>query len=66
MEVKGQRLLFPGFLKVYTEGQDDTESVLSDKDVLLPKVEKDQELNVKQIHLEQHFTKPPPRFTEAL
>ena len=46
-EAKGQRVVFPGFLKAYTEGTDDPEESMSEKDVILPKVEKDQVLTVK-------------------
>ena len=64
-EAKGQRVLFPGFLKAYTEGSDDPEADISDRDVILPKVSQGQVLNLKKLHLEQLFTKPPARYTEA-
>ncbi|MDP6041479.1 MAG: type I DNA topoisomerase [Candidatus Latescibacteria bacterium] len=64
-EAKGQRILFPGFLRAYTEGSDDPDAEISDKDVILPKVEKGQVLNLEKLHLEQLFTKPPARYTEA-
>ena len=64
-EAKGQRILFPGFLKAYTEGSDDPDAEISDKDVILPKVEKGQVLDLEKLHLEQLFTKPPARYTEA-
>ena len=64
-EAKGQRILFPGFLKAYTEGSDDPEAALDDQDVILPKVEVGQQLLLEKLHLEQNFTKPPPRYTEA-
>ncbi len=64
-EAKGQRILFPGFLKVYTEGSDDPDAAISNKDVILPAVKKGQVLNLKKLHLEQLFTKPPARYTEA-
>ena len=64
-ETKGQRILFPGFLKAYTEGSDDPEAEISDKDVILPKVDKGQVLNLQKLNLEQLFTKPPARYTEA-
>lgn len=55
---KGERLLFPGFLKVSGKpaGKDDTE---------LPKLEVGQKLDLKEINKEQKFTQPPPRFSEA-
>jgi DNA topoisomerase-1 len=64
-ESKGQRILFPGFLKAYTEGSDDPEAALDDQDVILPKVESGQRLPLETLSLEQNFTKPPPRYTEA-
>ncbi len=65
LEVKGQRLVFPGFLKAYTEGSENPDADLEKKDVILPKVEKGEELGIKEVIPEQHFTKPPPRYTEA-
>ncbi len=65
MEVKGQRLVFPGFLKAYTEGSENPDADLEKKDVILPKVEKGQSLGIEEVIPEQHFTKPPPRYTEA-
>ncbi|MBK34173.1 MAG: DNA topoisomerase I [Gemmatimonadetes bacterium] len=64
-ETKGQRILFPGFLKAYTEGSDDPDAALEDQDVILPKVEEGQILDLSDLELDQNFTKPPPRYTEA-
>ncbi len=64
-ETKGQRILFAGFLKAYTEGSDDPDAALDDQDVILPKVEVGQKLPLETLHLDQNFTKPPPRYTEA-
>jgi DNA topoisomerase I len=64
-EARGQRILFPGFLKAYTEGSDDPDAEISDQDVILPKVDKDQVLTLQKLNLEQLFTKPPARYTEA-
>ncbi len=62
---KGQRVVFPGFLQAYTEGLEAPSAAAGEKDVILPKVEKDQLLPLKKLNLEQLFTKPPPRYTEA-
>ncbi|MBT4936968.1 type I DNA topoisomerase [Candidatus Peregrinibacteria bacterium] len=62
---KGQRIVFPGFMKAYTEGTDNPEDALSSKDVILPAIEKGQELNFNKVMAEQCFTKPPARYTEA-
>ncbi len=64
-EAKGQRVLFSGFLRVYAEGSDNPEADVSNKDVILPEVAKGQVLDLEKLHLEQLFTKPPARYTEA-
>lgn len=53
---------FPGFTILYTEGKDQTEE---EKLSLLPQLAKGDELNLLGLFPEQHFTQPPPRFTEA-
>ncbi|MDQ3372396.1 MAG: type I DNA topoisomerase [Acidobacteriota bacterium] len=58
---------FDGFLKVYQEGRDekpDNEDD-SDEERSLPKVEKGEHLKLNKITPEQHFTEPPPRYSEA-
>jgi len=62
-KAKGERLLFPGFLKVY--GQDVEEESEAEGSKTLPKLTKDQLLKLLEIKREQKFTQPPPRFTEA-
>jgi DNA topoisomerase-1 len=65
----GSVLKFAGFLRVYEEGRDDTaapDDLTGDaKKPLLPKVTVDELLDLKAIDPKQHFTEPPPRFTEA-
>ena len=58
---------FDGFLKVYQEGRDEKPEGDEDEDaeLTLPKVEKGEQLKLNKITPEQHFTEPPPRFTEA-
>jgi len=51
------------FLKVYEEGRDD--SVLDDDDKRLPHVAQSDKLAKRNVTPEQHFTQPPPRYTEA-
>jgi len=58
----GQVIRFDGFLKLYEEGRDDQDG--EDGAVLPPLAEKDQ-LQAREILPEQHFTQPPPRYTEA-
>ena len=59
---------FDGFLKVYQEGRDETPKegeADEDAELTLPKVEQGEQLKLNKIAPEQHFTEPPPRFTEA-
>jgi DNA topoisomerase-1 len=59
---------FPGFLKVYEEGREEEEEEkekAEGKDVRLPPLEKGEELDLVQLLPLQHFTKPPPRYTDA-
>ena len=65
LQTKGQRIIFPGFMKAYTEGSDNPESVLDSADKILPNIDKGTFLNIDKLLLEQNFTKPPARYTEA-
>jgi len=58
----GQTLAFPGFIAVYLEGADEPEE---EGEAKLPPLEVGDLLPVDKIHGEQHFTQPPPRYTEA-
>jgi DNA topoisomerase I len=58
----GQTLVFPGFVAVYMESLDDTEEEAEAK---LPHLEVGEVLNVDKIYGDQHFTEPPPRYSEA-
>src|SRR5260370_1422451 len=60
----GSVLKFDGFLKVYQEGRDEKPADEEDERTL-PPVEKGERLDLNKITPEQHFTEPPPRFTEA-
>jgi DNA topoisomerase-1 len=60
----GSTVRFAGFKAVYTEGKDTAE--IEDEDQPpLPRMKKDEELRLLDLHPDQHFTEPPPRFTEA-
>lgn len=62
----GQIILFDGFLKLYQEGRDDVSSDdTGDADRALPKVAAKDPLERGEVKPAQHFTEPPPRFTEA-
>ncbi len=64
----GSVIKFSGFMKVYVEDEDSEEETPSKKttEKILPDLDKGEVLNMKQILPEQHFTQPPPRFTEAM
>ncbi|SEP73534.1 type I DNA topoisomerase [Thalassovita taeanensis] len=63
LRATGQVVLFEGFLKVYEEGRDD--SVLDDDDKRLPQIAQGEAAEKRGITPDQHFTQPPPRYTEA-
>lgn len=58
----GQTMVFPGYIAVYQEGEDDSEEEGESK---LPPLEKGEQVAIDQIAGEQHFTQPPPRYSEA-
>lgn len=58
----GQTLVFPGFIAVYQENQDDT---AEEEDAKLPVLAEGETIPVDKLFGEQHFTQPPPRYTEA-
>ncbi|MED4780697.1 type I DNA topoisomerase [Brevibacillus choshinensis] len=57
----GSKVKFPGFMKVYIEGNDDG----TEEESFLPPIEEGQTLVQKEIEPSQHFTQPPPRYSEA-
>ncbi len=63
LRANGQVIAFDGFLKLYQEGKDDDNE--DDENRLLPNVNEGDAVSKKAIKPEQHFTTPPPRFTEA-
>ena len=56
---------FDGFLKIYQEGRDEKTEEDEEAERTLPPVEKGEKLTLNKVTPEQHFTDPPPRFTEA-
>ena len=61
LRANGRRVRFDGFLRVYTEGSDEPEKEISP----LPAVTVGEALKLLGLAPSQHFTQPPPRFTEA-
>ena len=60
----GSVLVEPGFMAVYKEGRDD-DATDDDNDRLLPEINEGDVIALDKLRPEQHFTEPPPRFTEA-
>lgn len=58
----GSQVKFDGFMKVYVEGEDDAKE---EKSKLLPPLEEGEKLAFEEVDPKQHFTQPPPRYTEA-
>ncbi|MGX1827965.1 type I DNA topoisomerase [Paenibacillus taichungensis] len=58
----GSKVRFQGFMKVYVEGNDDG---TTEEDRLLPPLKNGDVLENREIEPKQHFTQPPPRYTEA-
>lgn len=61
----GSILKFRGFLAVYREGKDEADDKDDETNKVLPPLERDEPLDLLGIYPEQHFTQPPPRYTEA-
>jgi DNA topoisomerase-1 len=58
----GSKVKFPGFMKVYVEGTDDQ---TEESEKMLPNLQENDKVLKKDIEPKQHFTQPPPRYTEA-
>lgn len=63
LRANGQVIAFDGFLKLYQESKDDSDE--DDENRILPNVETGEAVTKGEIRTDQHFTTPPPRFTEA-
>lgn len=61
LRATGQVVLFDGFLKIYEEGRDDED----EDEGRLPQIMQGEPAEKRSITPEQHFTQPPPRYTEA-
>lgn len=59
----GSVLVSPGFIAVYQEGQDD--NTADEQDRILPAVAEGDRVKLKDVQSAQHFTEPPPRYSEA-
>ena len=61
----GTTVIDPGFLAVYEEGKDSKTADDEDEGRKLPAMKPGERVPLDRIHADQHFTQPPPRFTEA-
>ena len=59
----GSKIKFPGFMTLYIEGNDEGKEESDEK--FLPPLEEGQELKAPSLEPKQHFTQPPPRYSEA-
>ncbi|GJM05414.1 MAG: DNA topoisomerase 1 [marine bacterium B5-7] len=59
----GSSIADAGFMEVYLEGKDDSKG--DDDEKMLPQIEEGEKIKLKEIRDEQHFTEPPPRYSEA-
>ncbi|MBR2655528.1 MAG: type I DNA topoisomerase [Loktanella sp.] len=62
LRANGQVMVFDGFIAIYEEGRDDT---ADEDDKRLPQLAEGEKAIKKSVDPEQHFTQPPPRYTEA-
>ncbi|HEV2746175.1 MAG TPA: type I DNA topoisomerase [Allosphingosinicella sp.] len=62
LRATGQVVLFPGFMALYEEGRDDEQDEDGRR---LPRLREGDAPAKKAVHAEQHFTQPPPRYSEA-
>jgi DNA topoisomerase I len=63
LRANGSTLIKPGFISVYQEGTDDTKA--DDSDHILPAMKEGDIVTLLALRAEQHFTEPPPRYSEA-
>mgnify|MGYP001822626004 FL=1 len=61
----GRVITFPGFMRAYVEGRDETESDSDAAERRLPALAQGQRLDTREVTPDGHATKPPPRYTEA-
>ncbi len=62
LRANGQVMVFDGFIAIYEEGRDDT---ADEDDKRLPQLAEGEKVVKQSVDPEQHFTQPPPRYTEA-
>jgi DNA topoisomerase-1 len=63
--VSGSTVQFPGYMVVYQEAKDEDQKPDEEDARIPPGLEENQKQNLMKLNPEQHFTEPPPRYTEA-
>jgi DNA topoisomerase-1 len=61
----GSTVVHPGFMAVYEEGTDDKKAPENGEQKILPSLREGEQVDLRKIRCEQHFTEPPPRYSEA-
>lgn len=67
LRASGSKIKFQGYLIIYEEAKDEDQKDANENNVEIPidEIKEGQRQNLKELLYEQHFTQPPPRFTEA-
>ena len=65
LRATGSVMKFPGFMKLYQEERDETVEAGEGEDEVIPSLTEGERLRLNSIEAKQHFTQPPPRYTEA-
>ncbi|MFT8676481.1 MAG: type I DNA topoisomerase [Acetobacter sp.] len=65
LRANGSIITFDGFLKLYREGRDDSDKPADDDSRMLPPMTEKDPLKREKVEADQHFTQPPPRYSEA-
>ncbi len=65
LRATGQVMRFPGFISIYMEGVDEEKERDEEENPTMPDLKEGEDLGLIEIDPHQHFTQPPPRFTEA-
>ncbi|MGH9110573.1 MAG: type I DNA topoisomerase [Acidimicrobiales bacterium] len=65
MSATGRIIAFPGYLRAYVEGEDDPETELADREIVLPPLAEGDQIGAQGFEPGAHSTQPPARYTEA-
>ena len=65
LNASGSAIKFPGFMALYLSADDELVGTEKKKEIQLPDLSADMQLKLLQLEPKQHFTQPPPRFSEA-